>query len=199
MSIVALPAGFRIETIDWHPIIDATANRSAWTKKRTAIVNPFAAMWTAKVQLAPASEAAGPALIAFFAALDGPANSFRIPATRAAQAGFSHAGRVFGDGQTSPTALFCADLPINTIIAAGTRFTIDDELFVLTQDCVTTGDAGTLVFKPARRDYSWATDEPVELQNPKCLVSLKDGEQVSWTVSPSGIHYFAPFEVEEAF
>jgi hypothetical protein len=200
MAIVALPAAFKVKEVTWSAAEPAAVNRSAYTNKRTAVVDLWSTMREAKVQIVPVAEADALAIIAFFEDLKGPINSFRLRATRSLQLGLVAAAAMTSvSGAAGATSLTVGPgtLTPGLVLPRGTRLTLNDQLLVVAADfTVPSVSASLSVTRPLRAATS---SDSIVAGAPTCLVSLKEGVKPSFAVSESGIHYWDSFEVEEAF
>lgn len=198
MAIITWPAALRIKSVAWRLEQPAAVNTSEWTGERT-VLRRTGAKWYAGIQLVPIrGEARVRPARAFLGALEGRANSFRLPACEGDQHAFGAvAAVVSGAGQTGST-LVASGLPAGvTFLPAGAFIEFGDELKVLTADCVTNGaGVGTFNFAPRIR-VSPANGAPIATLRPTALLSLAS-DSVSLPVD-AGQLYTIAFDAEEAF
>lgn len=187
MAVIAWPDGVNIRAIEWVLDRPAQINRSDYTGARRVTANPWHGKWSAKLEIAPiVGEQNIWKFKAFLAALRGPVNTFRLPATYGAQSGLPAAT------VTTTAAKGAVTMSLTGVqMQAGQMATVNDQLLQI----ISVADAAITFEPPLRAQATSGT--AVEVGNPTCLVSLVDSA-VALSAEP-GVIYSAAFDVEEVF
>lgn len=196
MAIITFPAGSHIATIDWTLRRPAQVNRSQWTGRDQVRANPWHGRWLASFTLAPhVGEENILAWRAFIAAMKGPVNTCRLPATEGAQTASANV-LVSGAHAAGVTSIAFSGGPVSTtLLEAGRMITIGDQLMVLTAAATTNGaGAGSFTVEPPLRAAA-ANGATIEIQRPTAIVALADPD-AGWGVSPGKV-YGMKLDVEE--
>ena len=188
MSAVTWP-GFALAQVDWTLDRPAQVNASNLTPIREADTDPWFGKWSAKVTLATVeSEAAFAPFRSFLLRLNGPANTFNLPAVVEPQNGNSgvtlSSSAAAGDNTISLSG-------VSTPLKDGQLVTVNGQLLQLTADQTGT----SITFEPDLRAAA-SSGTAVETANPYATVSLSD-QSISWAVSPPQ-RFDCDFAVEEA-
>jgi len=201
MDIVTLPSCPQIVGRNWRYNAPTQVNRSEWTKKRQAIVNPVAPMWMAEVKPFDVdSEDQFWEWSAFFGRLKGRANAFRLPVLAKAQI-TALTIRVKGGGQTGYTLLTDGWGSIG--LKAGMFCTVNDQLMRLVENGTPSSGDATLTFD------RWLTAAPadnaiVTVDFPTALMTMADDvtgwqdDTASWDDAGEG-RWNIGFSCEEAY
>jgi hypothetical protein len=191
MAILDMPdAHFR--GVDLHLVTVQQVNRSAYTRRRTVLSNPWHAFWrlAAAEHVPLIGEAAARPWLAFFASLEGVRHHFRFPATSEDQ----HAGSVTATVVSSANSrtLVIGGLPASTTyLAAGARLTVrltggGEQLVQLTAALTSNGggQASASFFPPLRATPT--VGGTVETKAPWAVLSLEEPE-VSMPIDAGGV------------
>ncbi len=188
MAIIPLPDNdFR--SIDWRLEIPQQINRSTFTGRRKVVGLPGAARWRFSANHVPfVSEADLRPWRAFFAQLDGVANSFRMIAAERAQRTGSNPVAAAG-ASAGAVQITLSGLPASaTALPAGAMMTLpltggDEQLVILTAALTANGSGQAVAsFRPELRG-AVAASAIVETILPWALVTL-DEPVTGWTSDP---------------
>jgi hypothetical protein len=193
MSLITAPA-FAFREIEWELDQPAQVNRSQWTGKRTVVTSPWHGIWRSTIYpRTEQGEANFRALRGFFVNLQGPVNTFLLPATEAAQ-GVADTTVASGGAQGSLTLVMAASRTVTTgMLATVTLPSGNFQMVMITVDSTGT----TLTFKPALRE-SAAVGAAVALSSPVCQVAMADSK-FRWSVGSWRRYSTNGIAVEEAF
>lgn len=196
MAIISPTGVLKLRNAKWRLLRPGQRVRSEWTGRSQGVILPGAARWAVSGEFPPIArpEQANP-WIAFFAKLNGQANSFWVYAVEKAQTGVADP-TVNGAGQVGNSL----NITGTANLAAGARATIpladgSYQLVVLTAALAVTG-AGSMAFEPPLRSAA-LNGQPVRLDMPFAIVSLTSPE-IGWDVSPGQIYGFT-IDAEESF
>jgi hypothetical protein len=204
MTVIAMPTCPPLAGINWRYQQPTEVNRSEWTNKRKVAILPAAAMWTADVpDIEILDEESFWAWNAFFADLQGRANTFRLPVVRRPQ--------IVG---VTPTVNGAAQIGYNLVTAGwgtsgvklrrGQFVTVNDQLMRLTADVVSASGAATLHFERWLRS-SPANGSALVVDIPTAIMALADDNTsfsdntISWDEFRIDTDIKTGFTCEEAF
>jgi len=199
MAVITWPSSARIANITWSLDRPAQINRSRWSGEDQVIANPWYGRWRAEVELAPiVGEANVRAWRAFLALLKGSVNTFRLPAVEQAQyPGASPQANGTAAAGASTLQVYNFWPFASQTIPAGTMFTVNDELKVVTADAALASNAtATLSFQPPLR-AAVAVGAAITVNQPTALVALTTST-AGWSVGPGQV-YGISLTVEERY
>ncbi|WP_294292717.1 hypothetical protein [uncultured Sphingomonas sp.] len=201
MAIIQPPAPFRLRGAKWRLLSTVQRNRSEWTKRSKGIAQPGADMWTVSgdfVTIVGADRALP--WKAFYFALRGSANAFRVRAVEQQQT--TAANPTARAGGTAGTTIPLQGLPASsTVLKAGMMMTVTlpsghERLVGLVAPLVSNGQGqGTATFAPELGEIP-AAGAAVEIQWPWALVN-QSNEPPGWDVA-EGQTYSFRVDAEEA-
>lgn len=195
MTIITFPSSPGIASIEWTAPASAQVNRSMWTGRRRVTKLPDAGYWKARVSfVAAVSEADFLGLRAFLAAIEGPANSFRLVAVEGAQ-NSQTAVKVNGGSQTGLSLGTDGWIGSGTALKKGQLITVGDQLIPVAADCTISAGAATISLGRRLR-ASPADNADVEVRLPWALMALA-GDDAGWSVSPGQVYGVAIDCVED--
>lgn len=217
MATITYPSTPKPQGMTWRLVMPAQTNVSDWTGRRQTIASGRG-WWECQISFPPI---VGTTNInvwrAFLAKSRGTANDFQVPVDPTAQAPdvsvndvgslslnfttnlyqtFSATPLVNGAGQTGRT-LSTTGWPVSTtVLQAGQYVTINNQLLQLTEN-VTSNSSGiaVLTFEPPIR-VSPSNNEPVEYENPYCLMYLVEEPTLS---VEAGYVYSLSLNLRESF
>lgn len=183
MALISMPSSPSPLSVKWSLRQPTQVNRSEWTGRRKVTVLAGAPRWTAEVTLPRIvrREKARPWL-AFLAACQGQANSFRLPIGGRPQIPGAPKVLVNGGGQTGYTLItdgWGTDGWATEGLPAGSFVAVNDQLLQLTADAVPVSGAVTLAFKP----YLLAPpldNAVVEVAEPYAVMAMSQDDN-GWT------------------
>lgn len=202
MAIIATPAPLPLRNVSWRAPFPAQVNRSGWTGTSKVVGLPGATSWTLKAEFATiVGEGTGKKWRAFFMALRGSVNSFRVPATENRQLPAANPNVPAGAAVSAGNSLPLAGMPPNApFLEAGDMLTVllangHERLVVLTQHLFADVQGrGTAVFQPSLTVAPAAAT--VEAIRPWALMRLTN-EPPGWDVEPGQTYRFT-INAEEA-
>lgn len=199
--IILPPAPLPLRNIRWRCPEPAQVNRSAWTGRSKVIGLPGIATWQMEATfVAQIGVAQGRPWRAFFMALRGQLNMFRVRGVEAVQTAAANAAvRSGGDADTT---LPLEGLPANaTVLRAGDLMTVTlpsghERMVCLIAPLVSNGQGqGTATFAPELGEVPIA-GSTVEIREPWSLMRLSS-EPPGWDVDAGQIYRFQ-VQAEEA-
>lgn len=202
MAIIMPPARLPLRGLKWRCDFPAQRNRSGWTGTSKLVGLPGAQLWTANGTFVTiiGQDRAKP-WKAFFLALRGQQNAFRLVAVEKAQTAIANPRVVSGSPYTA-TSVMLEGLPASTaVLVAGDMMTIPlagghERLVGLQQPLVSDANGrATAVFEPEIGEPPIG-GSAVEIQWPWSLVS-QTSEPAGWDVDV-GQTYSFQLAVEEA-
>lgn len=198
MTVVSLPAQFRIRSIDWEIDSPSQVNRSRWSGKDQVLGEPWHSRWSASLELVTIiSEVNALACEAFLVELKGRVNTFRMPAVEGPQFPAFASPLVFGGVAQGATNVSVTNMPAGQNLLKGHKLTINDQMVMLMAPGTPTGPATlNFTFQPSLRQAA-SNGTPVEARTPTALVALAASAR-GWGVSP-GQMYGIKLSAEERF
>jgi hypothetical protein len=177
MAIITLPAGIDWDRFpDFTPVENVQRNRSQWNNS-TRVLDLDNGYFAASAAAHANTENGVRALRSFHAALRGPANQFRLPASRCQQVASnitSAGGAAWGANSASVAGANNLVLP-NGIFATVVYSSGVEQLILLTAQTTLSGaGAGTIQFQPALR-RALDNGATINVMNPWGLVALVPG------------------------
>lgn len=217
MATITYPSTPKPQGMTWRLVMPAQTNVSEWTGRRQTLASGRG-WWECQITFPPIAGTANVnAWRSFLAKSRGTANDFQVPVDPTAQAPdisssavgslslnfttnlyqtFSETPLVNGSGQTGRT-LSTTGWPVSTtVLQAGQFVTINNQLLQLTEN-VTSNASGiaVLTFEPPIR-VSPSDNEPVEYENPFCLMYLLEEPTLS---VEAGYVYSLSLNLRESF
>ncbi len=192
MAVIALPPKFSFTNVGKLKLQRASnILRSRYTGQSQRILYPFA-VWQFEGTLVDYDGLQAAAIRAFFVALEGTKNTFRLPIP-----GYSNPSSGIIDSNMAidvAAASRATSIQIKlmnvstTVLVAGEYFMLNDELKVATSDLVSNASGiGTVQFQPPLRAAA-TVGNLIIINNPTCLMHAADDDVASWGIKPPNRH-----------
>lgn len=204
MALITAPASFldRISRADITLSRVDFEVRSIFNRKRQVLAYPSGSHWRVELEWRIMDELEAGEWRAFYALLQGRANTFElpIPTYDGPSSGYSGpAGLVNGAGQTGNSLITDGWSNSTQIFRAGDLFTVNNELKIVTANVSSNGSGeATIPIEPPIR-VPPANNAPLEIDEPYFICASDNSDQASWGLSPGRLSSFERFSGVEAY